>query len=114
MGDKLIRFQAQDSVLGARSRYWGPNTGADKGGQMTAYTSSLLRLLSERGYVHQMTDASALDALANRQIVPGYIGSIHSAIVCTWFDGADHAASPSPAGQAQADRPDGRRYRQDR
>ena len=41
---------------------------------MTAYTSSLLRLLSERGYVHQMTDASALDALAGKQIVPGYIG----------------------------------------
>ncbi|MCX7285623.1 MAG: tyrosine--tRNA ligase [Novosphingobium sp.] len=41
---------------------------------MTEYTSSLLRLLSERGYIHQMTDAGALDALAARQIVPGYIG----------------------------------------
>ncbi|MFY7835877.1 MAG: tyrosine--tRNA ligase [Novosphingobium sp.] len=41
---------------------------------MTEYTSSLLRLLSERGYIHQMTDASALDALAAKQIVPGYIG----------------------------------------
>jgi tyrosyl-tRNA synthetase len=41
---------------------------------MTQYTSDLLRLLDERGYIHQMTDAAALDALASRQVVPGYIG----------------------------------------
>ncbi|HET9354286.1 MAG TPA: tyrosine--tRNA ligase, partial [Sphingomicrobium sp.] len=41
---------------------------------MTAYQSSLLRLLDERGYIHQATDAAGLDALASRQIVPGYIG----------------------------------------
>ena len=41
---------------------------------MTQYTSSLLRLLDERGYIHQLTDAEGLDALAARQIVPGYIG----------------------------------------
>ncbi|MCT2558178.1 tyrosine--tRNA ligase [Tsuneonella sp. YG55] len=41
---------------------------------MSAYESDLLRLLDERGYVHQMTDAAGLDALAARQIVPGYIG----------------------------------------
>jgi len=41
---------------------------------MSEYTSDLLRLLDERGYVHQMTDATGLDALAARQIVPGYIG----------------------------------------
>ena len=40
----------------------------------TTYTSSLLCLLDERGYIHQTTDAAALDALAARQIVPGYIG----------------------------------------
>ncbi|MEY4240212.1 MAG: hypothetical protein RL339_2813 [Pseudomonadota bacterium] len=38
------------------------------------YKSSLLRLLDERGYVHQMTDAEGLDALAVKQVVPGYIG----------------------------------------
>jgi len=38
------------------------------------YASSLLRLLDERGYIHQVTDAAALDALAAKQIVPGYIG----------------------------------------
>jgi tyrosyl-tRNA synthetase len=41
---------------------------------MTAYQSDLLRLLDERGYIHQATDAVALDALASKQIVPGYIG----------------------------------------
>ena len=41
---------------------------------MTNYESSLLRLLDERGYLHQLTDAAGLDALAARQIVPGYIG----------------------------------------
>jgi tyrosyl-tRNA synthetase len=38
------------------------------------YQSTLLRLLDERGYIHQMTDAEGLDALAMKQVVPGYIG----------------------------------------
>ncbi|MEK9210213.1 tyrosine--tRNA ligase [Sphingomonas sp. 2378] len=41
---------------------------------MMAYTSDLLRTLDERGYVHQMTDAAALDRLAASGVVPGYIG----------------------------------------
>jgi tyrosyl-tRNA synthetase len=41
---------------------------------MSPYKSDLLRLLDERGYIHQLTDADGLDALASRQIVPGYIG----------------------------------------
>ncbi|MBW6522436.1 tyrosine--tRNA ligase [Sphingomonas sp. RHCKR47] len=41
---------------------------------MTDYSSDLLRTLSARGYIHQTTDAAALDALAARQVVPGYIG----------------------------------------
>jgi tyrosyl-tRNA synthetase len=41
---------------------------------MSSYKSSLLRLLDERGYIHQLTDAAALDALAEKQVVPGYIG----------------------------------------
>ncbi len=41
---------------------------------MSQYNSSLLRLLDERGYIHQATDAAALDALAAKQIVPAYIG----------------------------------------
>jgi tyrosyl-tRNA synthetase len=41
---------------------------------MSNYKSDLLRLLEERGYIHQLTDAAGLDALASTQIVPGYIG----------------------------------------
>ena len=41
---------------------------------MTEYQSDLLRTLSSRGYIHQVTDAAALDALASKQIVPAYIG----------------------------------------
>ena len=41
---------------------------------MTAYRSDLLKLLAERGYIHQVTDAAGLDALAGREVVTGYIG----------------------------------------
>ncbi len=41
---------------------------------MTSYRSDLLRLLDERGYIHQMTDAKGLDELAAREAVSGYIG----------------------------------------
>ncbi|MGD9812044.1 MAG: tyrosine--tRNA ligase, partial [Sphingobium sp.] len=40
----------------------------------TDYKSDLLRLLSERGYIHQVTDAAGLDALASKGVIPGYIG----------------------------------------
>ena len=41
---------------------------------MTGYRSDLLKLLNERGYIHQLTDAEGLDALASREIVTGYVG----------------------------------------
>jgi len=41
---------------------------------MTSYRSTLLQLLSDRGYIHQVTDADALDALVQREVVTGYIG----------------------------------------
>src|SRR3546814_11298917 len=41
---------------------------------MSEFQSDLLRLLETRGYIHQITDAEGLDALAAKQIVPGYIG----------------------------------------
>lgn len=41
---------------------------------MSKYTSSLLNILHDRGYVHQMTDEKGLDALAGKTIIPGYIG----------------------------------------
>jgi tyrosyl-tRNA synthetase len=39
-----------------------------------ALKSEFLRVLSERGYIHQATELQALDALASAQVVPGYIG----------------------------------------
>jgi tyrosyl-tRNA synthetase len=41
---------------------------------MTSYRSSLVRLLDERGYIHQVTDAAAFDALAANNIVSAYVG----------------------------------------
>ncbi|MEO5612454.1 MAG: tyrosine--tRNA ligase [Sphingomicrobium sp.] len=41
---------------------------------MPAYKSSLLQLLETRGYIHQATDAAALDALADAGVISGYIG----------------------------------------
>jgi len=41
---------------------------------MTEYQSELLRLLDERGYIHQVTDPTGLDLLARTEVIPGYIG----------------------------------------
>jgi tyrosyl-tRNA synthetase len=41
---------------------------------MTSYASDFLNILTERGYIHQCSDASGLDALAARKDVTTYIG----------------------------------------
>jgi len=41
---------------------------------MTGFKSDLLRVLSDRGYIHQITDGEALDKLATSQVVPAYVG----------------------------------------
>ncbi len=41
---------------------------------MSAYKSDLLKLLDERGYIHQLTDPAGLDSLAQKGPVTGYIG----------------------------------------
>ena len=38
------------------------------------FTSDVMRVLSERGFIHQCTDDAALDALAARGRIAGYIG----------------------------------------
>jgi tyrosyl-tRNA synthetase len=38
------------------------------------YQSPLLRSFDERGFIHQATDAAALDALAQTSVIPAYIG----------------------------------------
>jgi tyrosyl-tRNA synthetase len=41
---------------------------------MTLYKSDFLRVLHERGFVHQVTDLEALDAAASSGPITGYIG----------------------------------------
>src|SRR5277367_4337736 len=41
---------------------------------MDQFKSDFLRSLSERGYIHQITDGAALDAHANAQVISAYIG----------------------------------------
>lgn len=41
---------------------------------MTNYNSELMRTLTERGFLYQCTDENALDALALKESVTGYIG----------------------------------------
>ncbi len=41
---------------------------------MTAYKSDFLRILSERGFIHQLSDEVALDEAAMEKAVAGYIG----------------------------------------
>ena len=41
---------------------------------MSAFKSDFLRVLSERGFIHQISDAEGLDALAAKGEVIGYVG----------------------------------------
>src|SRR6204780_1104168 len=41
---------------------------------MDQFKSDFLRSLHERGYIHQVTDAAALDAHANSHVISAYIG----------------------------------------
>src|SRR5580704_7858141 len=41
---------------------------------MSQFNSDFLRILSERGYLHQITDAAGLDAALNSAPVSAYIG----------------------------------------
>ena len=70
MRNQIMRLQASVPVLRAPV----PKQQDAKSPEMTTYESDLLNVLTQRGYVHQVTDAAGLDALAMRQTVPGYIG----------------------------------------
>ncbi|MEW9808329.1 tyrosine--tRNA ligase [Mesorhizobium marinum] len=41
---------------------------------MSAFKSDFLRILSERGFIHQISDETGLDDLFRKEIVSGYIG----------------------------------------
>jgi tyrosyl-tRNA synthetase len=41
---------------------------------MTSFKSDLMRFLQERGHIYQTTDATGLDLLAEKEMIPAYIG----------------------------------------
>ena len=41
---------------------------------MGPFKSDFLRALSERGFIHQITDAAGLDARAQSSVITAYIG----------------------------------------
>ena len=41
---------------------------------MSAHKSDFLRVLTERGFIHQVSEPEALDALASSSRITGYIG----------------------------------------
>ncbi|MDP5103120.1 MAG: tyrosine--tRNA ligase, partial [Erythrobacter sp.] len=41
---------------------------------MSTYESTLLRLLDERGHIHQVTDPVTLDKLAGNEVITAYVG----------------------------------------
>ena len=41
---------------------------------MGAFKADFLRVLSERGYIHQVTDGAELDSRSNSEVISGYIG----------------------------------------
>jgi tyrosyl-tRNA synthetase len=51
-----------------------PVTPAEKSQTMTTFRSDFLRVLSERGFIHQISEPEALDALASKSPVTAYIG----------------------------------------
>ncbi len=58
----------------ARSLSKGAPKPARVSNRMNAFQSDFLRTLHERGFIHQQTDAAALDAAARRGVVTAYVG----------------------------------------
>ena len=68
---------------------------------MTAYKSDFLNVMKERGYIHQMSDETALDELLSKEMVTCYVGydatasSLHvgnlvSIMMLYWFQQTGH------------------------
>src|SRR5438132_4360045 len=52
----------------------GPVTPPDQSKPMSAFKSEFLRVLAARGFIHQVSEPEALDALAQSAPITGYIG----------------------------------------
>ncbi len=70
---------------------------------MSRYKSDFLRVLDERGFIHQVSDPDGLDALAHKGRITGYVGydatatSIHignliSVTMLYWLQETGHQA----------------------
>ncbi len=78
---------------------------------MSQFKSDFLRVLSERGFIHQVSEPDALDALAASQRVTAYIGfDCTAAVPACRLAAADHDAALDAADRPPADRADGRRH----
>src|SRR5690606_6489668 len=51
-----------------------PSSSNRQGFAMSGFKSDFLRTLGERGFIHQISDAEALDQKFSREVVTGYIG----------------------------------------
>ena len=78
---------------------------------MSDYKSDFLRVLSERGYIHQISDVAGLDQLAAKQARGRLCGlRLHRAVAAHRAPDLDHDAALAAADRQQADRADGRRH----
>ena len=78
---------------------------------MSAYKSDFLNILAERGFIHQVSEPDALDAL--RQGRPDhrlYRLRLHGGLPACRLAAADHDALLDAADRPPADRADGRRH----
>ncbi len=78
---------------------------------MSTYKSDFLNVLASRGFIHQVSEPEALDALARSSTITAYIGFDCTARVASCrLAAADHAAVLAAADRPPADRADGRRH----
>ena len=82
----------------------------DKSRHMSAYKSDFLRVLAERGFIHQVSEPEALDALAEFGGHRLYRLRLHRALAAYRLAAADHDAALDAADRPPADRADGRRH----
>ena len=110
-------IRGRDPPLSAGSPVLHPRPFTDKGraGEMAGFKSDFMRIVHERGMVHQCSDAARLDELLASGIRTAYIGfdctadSLHVGL-----SAADHDAALVAEDRPQADRADGRRHHQGR
>ena len=86
-------------------------TGQRQGLPMSTYKSDFLNVLASRGFIHQISEPDALDALrAELHDHRLYRLRLHRALAACRLAAADHDAALAAADRPPADRADGRRH----